>query len=67
MLPSEALLKRRRICSSLEAYGRMLSIAAQAWCNLEEATIFIALVILRVFLTEAMRFLTSLSDAMRRI
>ena len=34
-----------------------------ARCNLEEATIFIALVILRVLLTEAIRVLTSLSEA----
>ena len=37
----------------------MFSIATCAWCNFEEATIFIAEVILRVLLTEAIRPLIS--------
>ena len=37
--------------------------ACCAWCNFELATIFMALVILRVLLTEDIRFFTSLSEA----
>ena len=51
-----------RICSSIFSYGSMFSIITCAWCSLELATIFIALVILRVLLTEAIRFFISLSD-----
>ena len=44
------------------SYGSIFLICTCAWCSFDEATIFVALVILRVLLTEAIRFFISFSD-----